>query len=83
MKYLLYCRNDPVDLGIEDLQGNWDMEKLLKHIGRCRECSRFLSLIGLELLTGLVKAAKTHKGGQINDRPQILQAPDKAERRNR
>lgn len=69
MKFILYCGNDPVDLGIEDSKGNWDMEKFLEHIRRCRECSRFLSLLGLESLVGLVKAYKTRKGGQMNDRP--------------
>ena len=80
MKYMLYCKHDPVDLGIEDHQGNWDMEKLLEHIRRCRECSRFINLLGMEVLNTLVEAYKTGKGGQMNDRPQNLHHPRKRER---
>ncbi|MBA7640747.1 hypothetical protein ES703_48418 [subsurface metagenome] len=69
MKFMLYCRNNPVDLGIEDPQGNWDMEKFLEHIRRCRECARFLSILGIESLENLTEAIKKQKGGQINDRP--------------
>lgn len=69
MKYMLFCRNDPVDLGIEDSQGSWDMEKLLEHIRRCRECSRFIGLRGIEALNILAEAYKTGKGGQVNNRP--------------
>lgn len=69
MKYMLYCKNNAVDLGIEDHQGNWDMEKFFEHISRCRECSRFINLLGAEALIILVEAYKTRKGGQINNRP--------------
>jgi len=66
---MLYCKNDPVDLGIEDAQGNWDMEKLLEHIRRCRECSRFINLLGIESLNKLAEGYKKRKGGQVNNRP--------------
>ncbi|MBA7631323.1 hypothetical protein ES703_38854 [subsurface metagenome] len=80
MKFILYCKHDPVDLGIEDSQGNWDMEKFMEHIRRCRECSMFIDLLGAECLNTLVEAYKTGKGGQINDRPQSLNPLDKGER---
>ena len=69
MKFMLYCGKDPVDLGIEDPQGNWDMEKFLEHVRRCWECSRSLILLGLKSLDNLAEAYKTGKGGQVNNRP--------------
>ncbi|GAJ04817.1 unnamed protein product [marine sediment metagenome] len=69
MRFILYCKNDPVDLGIQDHQGNWDIDKLLEHIRRCPECSRFLDLLGTEGLNILVEAYNTEKGGQVNNRP--------------
>ena len=80
MKFMLYCKNDPVDLGIEDSQGKWDMEKFLEHIRRCRECSRFIDLLGAEALIILVEPYKTGKGGQINNRPQSLPPPGRGAR---
>jgi hypothetical protein len=69
MKYMLFCRNDTVDLGIEDSQGNWDMEKFVDHISRCRECSRFIGLRGIESLNKIVEAYKKRKGGRVDNRP--------------
>ncbi|MBA7523709.1 hypothetical protein ES705_15842 [subsurface metagenome] len=80
MKYMLYCKHKPVDLGIQDAQGNWDMEKFLKHIRRCPECSRFISLLGMESLNILAEAYKTGKGGQVNNRPQSLNHQRRGER---
>jgi len=80
MKFMLYCKNNPVDLGIQDHQGNWDMEKFMEHIRRCRECSRFIDLLGMESINILAEAYKKRKGGQVNNRPQSLRPADKGER---
>jgi hypothetical protein len=81
MKYMLFCRNEPVDLGIEDSKGSWDKEKFVEHIRRCRECSRFIGLRGIEALNTLVEAYKTEKGGHSFDRPQNLNPQERRKRK--
>ncbi|MCL6578015.1 MAG: hypothetical protein K6T73_01330 [Candidatus Bathyarchaeota archaeon] len=36
--YKLVCRQDPVALGIENKEGDWDMVKFEAHINKCRAC---------------------------------------------
>ena len=31
--FILYCQGNPVDLEIEDAQGNWDMDTFKRHVG--------------------------------------------------
>jgi len=56
MKFLLYCKQDPRDLGIEDDQGVWDWNKFREHVEVCPECSRFKYLLGDYLLEHLQDA---------------------------
>lgn len=56
MKFLLYCDDDPRDLGIEDDQGRWDWDKFREHVEVCPACSRFKSLLGEFLLDRLQAA---------------------------
>jgi len=53
MKFLLYCKNNPRDLGIEDDQGVWDWDKFREHVEVCPECSRFKWLLGDSVLEHL------------------------------
>ena len=46
MKFLLYCDDDPRDLGIEDAQGKWDWDKFREHVEACPACSRFRYVLG-------------------------------------
>lgn len=59
---MLYCDNDPVDLGIKDAQGVWDMTAFRKHIQSCGPCGRFIELLTLETICGLELHQKTNKG---------------------
>ncbi len=56
MKFLLYCDDDPRDLGIEDAQGNWNWVKFREHVEVCPACSRFKDVLGEYLLDNLGKA---------------------------
>ncbi|MBA7631886.1 hypothetical protein ES703_39423 [subsurface metagenome] len=56
MRFLLYCKHDPRDLGIEDAQGEWDWNKFREHVEVCPDCSRFKYLLGEYLLDNLEKA---------------------------
>jgi len=56
MKFILYCDNDPRDLGIEDKDGNWNYDLFREHIEVCPDCSRFKDLLGDYLLEHLGKA---------------------------
>jgi hypothetical protein len=80
MRFMLYCDRDPRDLGIEDSEGNWDLERLREHIETCPECFRFNVVMGRELLDELVTEFRKKKGSQVNDRPQILRSPGEGER---
>ncbi len=48
LKFILYCDNNPVDLGIEDARGVWDMTAFRRHVQSCGPCGRFLELLSLE-----------------------------------
>lgn len=53
MKFMLYCKNDPRDVGIEDEDGNWDYDKFREHIKTCPECVRFNDLLSPAVLKNL------------------------------
>ena len=56
MKLLLYCDDDPRDLGIENAQGVWDWDKFREHVEVCPACSRFKDVMGDYLLEHLKDA---------------------------
>ena len=41
MEYKLVCKNDPVELGIKDERGKWNIDKLIEHIDVCVECKDY------------------------------------------
>lgn len=69
MRFLLYCNQDPRDLGIEDKEGNWDMSKFREHIKTCPACVEFTLILTKDLLDNLERAFRKKKGGQVNNRP--------------
>jgi len=56
MKFILYCDDDPRDLGIEDAQGNWNYDRFREHVEVCPVCSRFKDVLGEYLLKHLKDA---------------------------
>lgn len=48
--YKLICKANPRTLGIEDTDGNWDMDKFKEHILSCQECYSATKLIENELV---------------------------------
>jgi len=62
LKFILYCENNPVDLGIEDAQGSWDMTVFRRHIQSCGPCQRFLDLLGLDTICDLELRHRIAKG---------------------
>jgi len=58
MKFILYCDNDPRDLGIEDAQGNWHYDKFREHIKTCPECQRFNEILSPDVLRNLGRIFK-------------------------
>lgn len=53
MGYKLICGQNPKTLGIEDADGNWDMEKFKEHVETCQECSKFSQALTKTLSKGL------------------------------
>jgi len=64
MRFLLYCNQDPRDLGIEDKDGNWDIDKFKEHIRACPACVEFTLILTKDLLDRLERAFKQKKGSQ-------------------
>ncbi len=78
LKFILYCDNDPVDLGIEDARGVWDMTAFRRHIQFCEPCGRFMELVGLDIICDLEMRQRIAKGN-----PKVAPRPDQAETRTR
>jgi len=56
MAFILYCEGDPLKLGIEDEQGNWDLVKFKEHIQVCSSCKYFVRLLGKDFLDPMIEA---------------------------
>ena len=54
MKFILYCGNNPVDLGIKDEQGYWDLMKFREHVEDCVPCKKFLYVLGEEFFDSML-----------------------------
>lgn len=62
LNFILYCDNDPADLGIKDAQGVWDMTAFRRHIQSCGPCGRFLELLSFEHICDLEVRQRIAKG---------------------
>lgn len=56
MTFIPYCGKTPVELGIEDEQGNVDLLKFKEHIEVCTLCKRFLPLLGKTFIVDMISA---------------------------
>jgi len=45
MSYRLVCGKDAREVGIEDMKGNWNLDKFKKHVVECSECKKAISEI--------------------------------------
>lgn len=45
VRFLLACGQNPEDLGIEDENGNWDMDRFMRHLAKCYACCGAADLI--------------------------------------
>ncbi len=78
LRFILYCDNDPIDLGIEDAQGNWDITAFKRHIQSCGPCGRFLEVVGLDIICDLELHQRIAKGN-----PKVAPCHEQAEIRTR
>ena len=54
MRFIPYCGKTPVELGIEDEQGNVDLLKFKEHIESCSSCKRLLPLLGEDFIDNMI-----------------------------
>ncbi len=48
--YKLLCGNNSRELGIEDEEGNWSVEKFQRHISECKVCFEIAKKMIKEIL---------------------------------
>ncbi|MBA7661752.1 hypothetical protein ES703_69772 [subsurface metagenome] len=58
MRFILFCKQNPKTLGIEDEQGNWDYDKFREHIKTCPECEKFNHILSDDVLRNLGRIFK-------------------------
>jgi len=64
MKFYLYCEGDPVSLGIEDAEGDWDMTAFKKHLESCCLCGQLVELITRETIDSIEQLYRKEKGSR-------------------
>jgi hypothetical protein len=45
MHYRLFCGRDPVQEGIEQTDGSWQLTRLIEHIAQCAQCKQFTNQV--------------------------------------
>ena len=68
MTFKLFCRGDPVTLGVQDDEGNWHMERYLSHVRTCDLCETFIDILGDDILDTFFDSIEKEKGGLADDR---------------
>jgi len=53
MKIMLPCNMDPKSIGIENGDGNWNMDELKRHIEGCPACATFIVVVWKEIFDGM------------------------------
>lgn len=66
---MLYCNQDPKQIGIENDQGNFNLKPFYEHIKTCDPCKRFLVILPAEIFRDLDLITRPREESGIDHNP--------------